>query len=613
MQRVDDDAYRLALGLATMQLASQLTELEADEQRRARKVAVIAEKWEVLRSTFPVELDTLQGYGGTGPSVRQLADAYRTATEEWPTAHRRLLLIDVVMGDPFAPYELKVSVDDATTAVRQLAEPLGLDAAELDTVWHVWSDALMAYRPSRWRRPNGKVKQIPALAPADFVPPPAPPEPHGEVGRPDDEAAAPALGEHHLALISGGSLSGAEPDRAGGLWLAEIGPVVADGGDDERVRRLLALPLSQARTELVKLAMAHALVVCPDLVDTTTTTTVLGALGQLHLAVDDRLMAEQMRNDERAPRIRALEEVLRAVHVARNHVEQVRDADEARQAREQAAREATGDVPPIAESLEPPEELMLPDALPQPAAAPAASDAEPAPVTAVDAPREPTALAAPEVVAGPDGDDVAAAGDTLGGSMWAPVALHPADDPRTGDRDDVAAARRATAVDGVSALAGDGTDAGAAAVPSADGLDGELVVDFLPDVPPGEPAIDAAQAAQQRHTARANVVAAAVADVMAMGLTDVADTPVDDAEPIPSPTAAAAIDGDAPNPLRAPVTSIDRGTVEDTDVAPGADAEAAPVEDADVAPVEDADEGRAHGPTRLPDIAPPARPRRGAA
>ena len=332
MHRVDDDAYRLALGLATMLLAIGQTDREADERRHARKVAVVVEKWEVLRSTFPAELDDLQGYGGTGPSVRQLADALRATIQPWPAAPRRLLLIDVLMGDPFAPYELKVPVDDAVDTIRGLTEVLRLDTADLDTAWRVWSDASMAYRPSRWRRPNAKVKQIPALITDEFVLPPVPIDAAEDVGvgaSDIDGGTATPLSEHHLALLSGGSLSGRDTALAGGLWLAAVDQDADAAAGTERAHRLLTMPLAQTRTELVKLAMSHTLVVRPGHVTTTTTTMVLGALGQLHIAVDDQLHAEQARNDEDAPRIRALHEVLRAIDVARVHVEQARDADEA--------------------------------------------------------------------------------------------------------------------------------------------------------------------------------------------------------------------------------------------------------------------------------------------
>lgn len=526
MQRVDDDAYRLALGLATLHLAIQLTEREADDRRRDRKVAVVTEKWEVLRRTFPVELDALQGYGGTGPSIRQLADAYRNATGLWPTAHRRLLLIDVVMGDPFAPYELKVPVDDAAAAIRELAEPTGLDAGDLDTAWRVWSHALVAYRPSRWRRPNTKVKQIPALAADDFVLPPAPGQTPQEADGEDGDAGAPERSEHHLALISGGSLSGAEPDLAGGLWLGQIEPAAGSAADNERVRRLLSLPLAQARTELVKLAMAHALVVRPGHVTTTTTTTVLGALGQLHIVVDDQLEVEQERNDDDAPRIRTLKELLRAVDVARAHVERVRDGDEALLAEEEAAREAAGDLPPIAGSPEPPDELA-----PHVDASPPVDDG-PAP-TGVDATgTAPTPLGDP-----------------------APDASGNAPGERGG--------------------AGEAGAPGRALQPTG-ALDGELVLDFLDEAP-----AEGTPAAPHRHPASTNLVAAVVADVMAMGMTDIADTPVDE-EPELSPAAAEAFDANAPNPLRAPVAAANAAGTDGggDEPADGGTSDSAPTDDA---------------------------------
>lgn len=524
MQRVDDDAYRFALGLATMQLAIQLTDRETDERRHTRKVAVVTEKWEALRSAFPAELDDLRGYGGTGPSVRQLADAFGAATDAWDLAQRHLLLIDVLMGDPFAPYELKVSVDDAVDATRELTEAMGLDPDALDTVWQVWSDALMAYRPSRWRRPRTKVKQIPALAADGFVLPPSADESDDVGGAADDGVDALTRSGRHAALLSGGSLSGAEPERAGGLWLATIDQDAGSAADNDRVRRLLRMPLAQARTELVKLAMAHALVVRPGHVTSITTTTVLGALGQLHIAVDDQLEAEEARNDEDAPRIRTLEEVLRAIDVARTHVEQVRDVDEAREASERAALEATGDLPPIAGSPEPPPELAPPVA---PGESPSTSWAVPPP-------------AAPDVVPTPGEQSDPAA---IGGRPWA----------EAGD----AAAGGAS----IEQSASTGPTPGPEPVdPTTPGrlpvgaLDGELVVDFIDDTSPSTAPVP--DVAHRSHASATSLVAAAVADVMAMGRYDVAATPIDESEPQPT-TVSDAIDEDAPNPLRAPVAVRD--------------------------------------------------------
>lgn len=318
MRPVDDDAYRLGLGLASLLMAIHLAERETDDRRRARKHAVLLAKWDVVRTTFPDALADLQGYGGTGPSVKQLLGTFAAVTAPWSDEQRRTLLVDALMGDPFAPYELQVAVEDVDEAIGLLAGALGLDDLGTARLWDVWNDALEAYRPSRWRRPDPRRKAIPALMTHAFVLPPAPgddegvPHPHGSA--------------HRRALLSGGALAADDPALAGGLWL------VAATGDrpampvDDRVHRLLALELGDARAELVKVQMSHALVVEPDDVDGTVTAAVLAGLDELGAQVAACLDVERERNDDDAPRIRRLQELTRALDLARSNVERVRQA-----------------------------------------------------------------------------------------------------------------------------------------------------------------------------------------------------------------------------------------------------------------------------------------------
>jgi hypothetical protein len=317
MRSADDHAYRLGLGLATLLMAIQLTEKETDERRRDRKQSVLHEKWSVLRAACRDELEEFQGYGGSGPSVRQLTDRFAAATASWSPTQQRTLLVDVLMGDAFAPYELKVEVEDADEAIRLLAGPLGLDEHGTARLWEVWNDALTAYRPSRWRRPDHRVKNIPALTTGEFVLPPAP----AETG---DAIPADVLGsDHHRALLGGGSLSIGDVSMAGGLWLAVPRD---DAAEDNRCRRLLALEVAQARVELVKLQMSHALVIQPGHAERTTTALVLDALETLRADVQAQLDQQRERNDEDALRIRTLEEIVHAVELTHTNVVRARDA-----------------------------------------------------------------------------------------------------------------------------------------------------------------------------------------------------------------------------------------------------------------------------------------------
>jgi hypothetical protein len=314
MRRAADNAYRLGLGLATLLMAIQLAEKEADERRHARKQSVLAEKWAVLRTTFPDELAELQGYGGTGPSMRQLVTAFEQATGPWPADRRRALLIDVLMGDPFAPYELKVSVEDARHAVDTVAVPLGLDETEIEQLWLVWNDALMTYRSSRWRKPDHRVKNIPALTTGELVLPPARAD-----ALADGESADALADDHNLALLSGGSLSAQDVGMAAAMWL-----VVADdrAHPEWSDRQLLALPLASARNELVKAQMAHTLIIEPGLADGIATSTLIAALDRIRAEVDARLRAERDRNEDDAQRVRTMEALLAAVELTRDRIQQ---------------------------------------------------------------------------------------------------------------------------------------------------------------------------------------------------------------------------------------------------------------------------------------------------
>ena len=322
MRPVDDRAYRLGLGLATLLIAIQLADKESDERRHARKHAVLSDKWTVLRATFREELAHLQGYGGTGPSVRQLADTFADVTSPWTADRRRRLLIDVLMGDPFAPYELKVAVSDADAALGALARPLGLDEAEIGDLWRVWSAARAAYRPSRWRRPDGTATSIPALTTGEFVLPPAP----GEAARADG-APDVLTSDHHMALLAGGALSATDATMAGGLWLVDpTGPDGAVREPAERARMLLALDVAQARAEVVKLQMSYTLVVQPGHVPGVSPAVATAELRAVRDRVVAHLDAEQERNDEHARRVRTLEELVRALDMAAAHLEQAADS-----------------------------------------------------------------------------------------------------------------------------------------------------------------------------------------------------------------------------------------------------------------------------------------------
>ena len=316
--RAGDHAYRFGLSLATLLIAEQLAENESDEERRQRKQMVITDKWALLRDTFRAELDELHGYGGTGPSVRQLTTIFAQTTAGWPADQRQLLLIDLITADAFAPYELKVSAGDLREAIGHIAAGLVLSDSYSAALFAAWDDALRAYRPSRWKQvmaPGGTL--TPVLA----------------TGGPDPATASALISSagltngaattHGIALLGGGSFAVGGAGMAGGLWLVTTttgesrGPLPGGGFG------VLRLGQTQLRSELVKLQLSYRMVVLGDGTPIASADDVRDALARIHDELRQHLEAERRLNDDDAQRIRDVESTLQAVDIARSSVDGV--------------------------------------------------------------------------------------------------------------------------------------------------------------------------------------------------------------------------------------------------------------------------------------------------
>lgn len=300
-----DDTHLLGLGLSTMLVAAHLVEGEADDRRRTRKAAVLGEKWSALRDRFPVALRELQGYGGSGPSLRQLTDTLSSVTRRWPLAQRSLLLIDLLLGNPFAPSQLRVSPTDLRATVDVVAEALGLDDGQRTALAAAYDDALRMHRPGRLRRLRaagaGAVTFDASRIPGSQV----------AVGPvPDDEA-------RHRLLLGGGTPGADDVAFAAGMWLL---PRAAAA--DRRARpRLVHLSAARTGIELMKLQMAQTLVIVPQLLDDVRPTDVVGALAACEDELERELDVERARNDDDAARIVTLEEQRLRVRATRHAVD----------------------------------------------------------------------------------------------------------------------------------------------------------------------------------------------------------------------------------------------------------------------------------------------------
>lgn len=296
-------------------MSEQLTDAEPNEQRRQRKRTVAQRKWEVLRHTFPDDLGELHGYGGTGPALRQLTQVLAQRTAGWTAGQRGLLLVDLVMSDVFAPYELKVPTNDFAEALGNVGAAFEL-SGESDALLGAWNDVLRARHPRRWRTviaPSTMSASTlttsgpdPAVATALAV----------AAGLTGDAANA-----HGVALLGGGSLSIGGSALAGGLWLVTALP---DGGPlPSGGQGLLFLGPAQARVELIKLQLSAWLVVHCGLAAGLSTADVVDGLASVSDDLSAQLDVERRVNDDDASRITDIKDMMQAVDDVRRQIDHV--------------------------------------------------------------------------------------------------------------------------------------------------------------------------------------------------------------------------------------------------------------------------------------------------
>jgi len=312
MASVGDHDHRFCLSLATLVMSEQLTDAEPDEQRRQRKRTVAQRKWEALRQTFPEDLGELLGYGGTGPALRQLTHVLAQRTAGWSAAQRGLLLVDLVMSDVFAPFELKVTTNDFADALRVVATALDLSSVS-DALIGAWHDTLRTHRPRRWR-----TVIAPSTMSASTLTTSGP-EPAVAAAL---AAAAGLTGEaataQGVALLGGGSLSIGGSALAGGLWL--VTPLAEDEPLPGGGHGLLLLGPEQARVELIKLQLSAWLAVHCDLAADFGTADVVEGLGSVSDDLTAQLDVERRVNDDDASRITAITGMMQAVDELRRQI-----------------------------------------------------------------------------------------------------------------------------------------------------------------------------------------------------------------------------------------------------------------------------------------------------
>ncbi|HSK89814.1 MAG TPA: hypothetical protein VK875_00740 [Euzebyales bacterium] len=311
MARADDLDYRFSLCVASLVMAEQLAETEPDEQRRTRKQTVAQEKWSLLRDTFPTQLGELHGYGGTGPALRQLTQVFEEVTRPWPPDQRWALLVDLIMSNVFAPYELKVPSDELCEALRTVSDCLEL-GDDHDHLVATWEDALRAYRPPRW-------KAVIAPATTGAVAPTSGPDPATAAALATAaRLEGPAAGAHGVALLAGGSLGFGGTDLASGRWIMTV-PSDADAILPGGGLGLLALGPAHARVELLKLQLSCRLVLQHGW-SSATPDDVVDALVRVSADLHAQLDIERRVNDDDAQRLKDIKAVLDDVAAAHTAV-----------------------------------------------------------------------------------------------------------------------------------------------------------------------------------------------------------------------------------------------------------------------------------------------------
>jgi hypothetical protein len=312
MTHAGDHDHRFCLSLATLVMAEQLADTEPNEQRRQRKSTVAQRKWEVLRHSFPDDLGELLGYGGTGPALRQLTHLLARQAARWSSEQRGLLLVDLVMSDVFAPYELKVPTNDFAEALRNVAAALEL-SSESEVLVEAWNEVLRSHRPRRWR-----TVIVPSTMSASALttrgPDPAVANALAGAAGLTGEAATP----QGVAMLGGGSLAIGGSAFAGGLWLVagfpDGGPVPGGG------HGLLLLGPAQARVELIKLQLSSRLVIHCDLEADLTTADVVDGLARVGDDLAGQLDVERRVNDDDAARVTDIEGMMQAVNDVRRQI-----------------------------------------------------------------------------------------------------------------------------------------------------------------------------------------------------------------------------------------------------------------------------------------------------
>lgn len=316
----DDHLYALGLSLANLLMAIDLADRETDEERRGKKHNVVNKKWGVLRDAFEGDLRRYVDADLTQrePDLRTVESALVAVDADWANDRDRTLLVDLSMGDPFAPYELEVKDDDTEEALRRVARAIGLTSQDVDEIIDTREQAIRSHRSLNWRKilKYGLAGTV-LVAAGGWILAPAL---AGALGAAAGLSGAAATA-HGLALLGGGTVAAGGLGMAGGMWVvagggALMGAVAGSGG-----QALLELGASQARVELIKLQMSYKLNLLHTQAHVAKAQKVIAELDQAYDEVQEQLEEERRLNDVNSKRVKEIEKTLEAIETAKKWVE----------------------------------------------------------------------------------------------------------------------------------------------------------------------------------------------------------------------------------------------------------------------------------------------------
>jgi hypothetical protein len=275
-----------------------MAEAEQNEERKKKKHRVVQKKYEALESL-----------GVVAVCENDLATCIRRSVSEWSEAKRMMLMIEVCLAQPFAPYELKFRKSDHVRMLENLAELVNLPIGKPGEILDSLKSARKAHKHVAW----GKIAVYSVLGAVvvglgGYL---AAPLIAAQLGAAAGLSGAAAV-SHGLALLGGGSLAAGGAGMAGGLWLvtgvgAAMGVAGAGGGT-----LLFNLGHAAALNELVKLQVTfHQVIIRGQFREAKAAAAIEILIGQQE-ELRKQLNYEKELNEKNSNRLKEIEKLIQA-------------------------------------------------------------------------------------------------------------------------------------------------------------------------------------------------------------------------------------------------------------------------------------------------------------